>query len=61
MAEHECREDEHSGHAGMWGPKQRHKLSKMRGPHKSRHTQSVLERDGLTTAEEKLSKVRGPV
>ena len=28
--------------------------------HKSRHTQRVVDRDGLTTTDEKLSKVRGP-
>lgn len=31
------------------------------GAHRSRQTQRVFEREGLTTAEEKLSKVRGPV
>jgi hypothetical protein len=30
------------------------------GPHKFRHTQSVLDSARLTTSDEKLSKVRGP-
>lgn len=31
------------------------------GAHKSRQTQSVVDREGLTTTDEKLSKVSGPI
>ena len=33
----------------------------MKAAHRSRQTQRVLDSDGLTTALEKLSKVRGPL